>query len=92
MSIERGVEPQAEPLRLRRVADDAVVVVRRALEPADQVRPLMPGEERENRVAVLALAQRLARLKSRGPEFSEIELSVYARQLLSGTGHVPLAS
>ena len=38
------------------------------------------------------LAQRLKRLKARGVEFGEIELSVYARQLLSGPGRVTLAS
>ncbi len=90
MAIDTGVEPQ--PLILRKAPEDAVVTVRRALERAEAGGPLFPGEEQENRVAVLELTQRLKRLKARGVEFSEIELSVYARQLLSGPGRVPLAS
>ena len=43
-------------------------------------------------VAQGAIEERLGRLKARGIEFGEIELSVYARQLGSGAGPVPLAS
>ena len=90
MSIERGVEPQ--PLRRRRIPEDAVVVVRRALERAEAGGPLFPGKEQEGRAAARTLAQRLARLKARGGEFNDIELSVYAREIASGSGRVPLAS
>ena len=90
MSIERGSEPQ--PARLRRSAADAVVVVRRALAREEAVTPMFPGEPLENAAAIVVLADRLKRLKSRGVEFNEIELSVYAKHLMPGSGPVPVAS
>ncbi len=90
MSIERGVETQ--PIRLRKTAEDPVVAVRRALDRAEAGTPLFPGEALDNAAATMVLAHRLERLKARGVEFGDIELSVYAKQLLAGSGPVPVAS
>jgi len=90
MTIARGTEDQ--PLTRRAAGEDAVEVVRRALERAEMRGPLFPGEEEDSRAAALVLVRRLKRLKAKGVEFGEIELSVYARQLLPGPGRLTLAS
>jgi hypothetical protein len=90
MSIERGTEQRT--LRRRVVREDAVAMVRQALEKAQTNRPLFSGEEQDGKAAAFVLEERLKHLKARGIEFGEIELSVYARQLLSGPGRMPMAS
>lgn len=90
MSIERGTELQTS--RRTRAPEDAVSVMHRALARAERGDPLLPGEEQETWAAAFELAQRLDRLKARGVEFSEIELSMYVRGLLAGPGRVPVPS
>ena len=90
MSIERGTEHRS--LRRRTAREDAVIVVRQALERAETSRPLFTGEVPEGQAAACILNERLKNLKARGVEFADIELSTYARQLLSGPGRMPMAS
>ena len=90
MSLERGTSEGPEMRRGPRV--DAIVRVHRAMERAEKGHPLFPGEEAENQAAMVELEERLRRLKQRGVEFADIELSVYARQLLGGAGRITLAS
>ncbi len=89
MAIERGTGKRG----IRRVKrEDPVVIVRRALQEAEVRAPLFPGEEDETRAAVMMLKGRLQRLKSIGPEFADVELSVYARRLLPGSESVVITS
>ena len=89
MTIERGLEV-SEPLRPR--SEDAVVTVRRALERAAKGEPLFRMEMIEVQAALVTLKERLSRLRARGGEFADIELSVYCRELLRGSGNVSTIS
>jgi len=89
MSLDRTV--RHEPVVGRTPREDPVVVVRRALGRAEGRHPLFPGEEAEAASALGELEQRLKRLKARGVQFSDIELSVYARQLRGG-GRITMVS
>jgi len=81
-----------EPVMSKVVREDAVVLVRRALERAESGQPRFPGEKEEARSAIQTLEGRLQTLKAKGVEFGDIELSVYVRQLAPGAGPMPLAS
>ena len=81
-----------QPVRENEPEGDAVVIVRRALERGESGSPLFPGENKETKAAVQELEKRLARLKTLGVEFADVELSVYARQLAAGNGRIQLAS
>ena len=72
--------------------EDAIIIVRRALKRAEEGQPLFSGEEAEAREAARKLKERLTRLKDRGLEFSDIDLSVYTRKLLPDDGPITLAS
>lgn len=90
MSLERGTSEQPKARTVSR--GDAVERVRRALERAETGAPLFPGEDAEARAAITELQERLVNVKRRGAAFAEIELSVYARQLLGGAGRITLVS
>ncbi|HUW58226.1 MAG TPA: hypothetical protein VMZ92_16435 [Planctomycetota bacterium] len=90
MTVEGGVDRGRTRSRLPE--EDAVIIVRRALKRAEEGQPLFPGEDAEAYRAVEKLEERLARLKARGLEFGDVELSVYARKLLPGSGPLTLAS
>ncbi|KPJ52323.1 MAG: hypothetical protein AMS16_06510 [Planctomycetes bacterium DG_58] len=72
--------------------EDPVVVMRHALERAEQRLPLFVGEDSEAQGALRALEERLGRLKTMGIEFSDVELSAYVRKLLPGNGRMTLVS
>ena len=82
MTAEAGV---GEPVS-RRVPEDAVTRVRRALERVAKEYPLFPGEEAEAEGALKVLEERLGRLAARGVH--GVELSVYVRTLLPGDGRL----
>ena len=90
MTVEESAERGRMPRRSYK--EDAVVVVRRALERAEQRLPLFAGEDSEAQGALTVLEQRLRRLKTRGIEFSDIELSAYVRKLPPGSGRMTLVS
>ena len=89
MSMGRGLEVP-EPFGRRR--EDAVACVRRAMERARAGKPLLRSELVEVEGALTELKDRLARLRSLGSQFSEVELSVCARELLRGGGRMPVVS
>jgi len=88
--LEERREP--EPVVRRVVGEDAVVVVRRAMEQAEAGVPLFGQEQPRVKAAVVTLEERLRRLQARGGEFGEIALSGYARRLMPGGGPMTLAS
>jgi len=89
MSLERGA---VERRVVRRMPErDAVVVVRQALERAEEGYPLFPGTEQETGAALTVLEERLKRLKSRGIKVQGIELNRNIRHLQAGGGRMPLA-
>jgi len=83
---------EGQPVIRRAVAEDAVAVVRRAVERAHSGAPLLAGEEQETQSALAVLERRLRSLKARGAAFGGVELSAHARRLASGTGPLTLAS
>lgn len=90
MSLERG--QGNGPLVRGLSGEDAVVVVRRALARAEDGHPLFLGEDVGTEAALAVLEDRVRRVKAMGGEFTDIEVSVYARQLRSGSGRVPMVS
>jgi hypothetical protein len=89
MSLDRGTVQRRVVRRMP--GRDAVVVVRQALERAEEGYPLFPGTEAETRAALVVLEERLKRLKSRGINVEGIELNHDVRHLLAGGGRMPLA-
>ena len=90
MAVERGMD--AHKGGEGSGVEDSVVTVRRLLGRAEEGKPLFRAEQLEGRCALLALNERLRRLKAGGVEFAEIELSVYARQLLGDADPISLVS
>lgn len=90
MAVERGMDAHNDGDASG--AEDSVVTVRRLLGRAEEGKPLFRAEQMEGRRALLALKERLQRLKARGVEFADIELSVYARQLLGDADPISLVS
>jgi hypothetical protein len=90
MSLKRLREVQ--PVIGRAAGKDPVVVVRQALEQAEKGHPLFLGQDEQTREAIAVLEERLKRLKSRGIEFGDVELSVYARSLHAHAGRMTMAS
>ena len=90
MMVEESAGRGRMPRGLR--GEDPVVVIRHALERAEQRLPLFEGEDSEAQGALRALEERLGRLKTMGIEFSDVELSAYVRKLLPGNGRMTLVS
>jgi hypothetical protein len=89
MTVERGLEVR-EPYGPK--GEDAVVIVRRALERVARGEPLFRMEMIEVQAALGTLKERVKRLRARGVEFADIDLSVYSRELLRGSGNVTTIS